>query len=59
MKKQPTAAIEREEDGYVSLCPELDIASQEEVYVTRMEVSVGWAPCPLREEVACEILAVR
>jgi predicted RNase H-like HicB family nuclease len=23
-----TAIIEREEDGYVSLCPELDIASQ-------------------------------
>jgi predicted RNase H-like HicB family nuclease len=28
MKKQLTAIIEREEDGYVSLCPELDIASQ-------------------------------
>ena len=73
MKKQPTAIIEREGDGYVSLCPELDIASQsvtieearnnlreaielffeaassneiqtrlhEEVYVTRLEVSVG------------------
>ncbi|MGH2354286.1 MAG: type II toxin-antitoxin system HicB family antitoxin [Chloroflexota bacterium] len=29
--KQPrqfTALIEREDDGYVSLCPELDIASQ-------------------------------
>ena len=29
--KQPirlTAIIEREDDGYVSLCPELDIASQ-------------------------------
>jgi predicted RNase H-like HicB family nuclease len=25
---QFTAIIEREEDGYVSLCPELDIASQ-------------------------------
>ncbi|MFZ0927763.1 MAG: type II toxin-antitoxin system HicB family antitoxin [Syntrophobacteraceae bacterium] len=73
MKKQLTAVIEREGDGYVSLCPELDIASQgdtieqaqnnlreavelffetaspneiqtrlhEEVYVTRIEVSVG------------------
>ncbi len=73
MKKQLTAIIEREGDGYVSLCPELDIASQgdtiekarnnlqeavelffetaspneiqtrlhEEVYVTRVEVSVG------------------
>ena len=28
MKKQLTAIIEREDDGYVSLCPELDIASQ-------------------------------
>lgn len=25
---QLTAVIEREDDGYVSLCPELDIASQ-------------------------------
>jgi predicted RNase H-like HicB family nuclease len=24
-----TAIIEREDDGYVALCPELDIASQE------------------------------
>ena len=30
MKKQLTAIIERECDGYVSLCPELDIASQGE-----------------------------
>ncbi len=28
MRKQLTAIIEREQDGYVSLCPELDIASQ-------------------------------
>jgi predicted RNase H-like HicB family nuclease len=28
MKKQLTAIIGREGDGYVSLCPELDIASQ-------------------------------
>ncbi|MBW4542023.1 MAG: type II toxin-antitoxin system HicB family antitoxin [Myxacorys chilensis ATA2-1-KO14] len=27
-KQQFTAIIEREGDGYVSLCPELDIASQ-------------------------------
>ncbi|MEH2371541.1 hypothetical protein [Nostoc sp.] len=26
--KQLTAIIEREEKGYMSLCPELDIASQ-------------------------------
>ena len=28
MSRQLTAIIEREEDGYVALCPELDIASQ-------------------------------
>lgn len=28
MVKQSTAIIEREQDGYVALCPEFDIASQ-------------------------------
>lgn len=28
MKYQLTAIIERESNGYISLCPELDIASQ-------------------------------
>ena len=28
--RQLTAIIEREDDGYVALCPELDIASQGE-----------------------------
>jgi len=28
MKHRLTAAIEREEGGYVALCPQLDIASQ-------------------------------
>ena len=28
MTRQFTAIIEREDDGYVALCPELDIASQ-------------------------------
>ena len=28
MHRQLTAIIEREGDGYVSLCPELDVASQ-------------------------------
>ncbi len=73
VKRQLTALIEREGDGYVSICPELDIASQgdiveearanlveavelffeaaseteidnrlhEEMYVTRLEVTVG------------------
>ena len=30
MTRQLTAIIEREEGGYVALCPELDIASQGE-----------------------------
>jgi predicted RNase H-like HicB family nuclease len=30
MERQLTAIIEREGDGYVALCPELDIASQGE-----------------------------
>jgi len=73
MNRQLTAIIEREGDGYVALCPEVDIASQgesidearqnlqealqlffesaspeeirsrsrSEVYVTRVEVTVG------------------
>lgn len=73
MQKQMTAIIEREGDGYVSFCPELDIASQgdtvqearenlqealelffetaspmeiqrrfhDEIYITRLEISVG------------------
>ena len=28
MNRKLTAIIEREDDGYVALCPELDIASQ-------------------------------
>jgi predicted RNase H-like HicB family nuclease len=28
MKRQLTAIIEREGNGYVALCPELDVASQ-------------------------------
>ncbi len=28
MTEQPTAIVSREADGYVALCPELDIASQ-------------------------------
>ena len=30
MSRQLTAIIEREGDGYVSLCPEVDVASQGE-----------------------------
>ncbi len=36
MKRTLTAIIEREGDGYVALCPELDIASQgDSVYEAR------------------------
>jgi predicted RNase H-like HicB family nuclease len=80
LKRQLTAIIEREGDGYVALCPEIDVASQgdsieqarqnlaeaielffetadpsevegrlqEEVFVTRVEVAIGWAPGILR-----------
>lgn len=37
MAKQLTAIIEREGDGYVSLCPELDIASQGETVAEARE----------------------
>ena len=43
MRKQLTASIEREGDGYVSFCPELDIASQGD--------SIGEARENLREAV--------
>ena len=41
MISQLTAIIEREGSGYVALCPELDIASQED--------TVAAAPCNLQE----------
>ena len=73
MNRQLTAIVEREGDGYVALCPEVDVASQgntvteardnlaealtlffetapakeidrrlrSEVYVTRVEVTIG------------------
>lgn len=43
MSRQFTAIIEREDDSYVALCPELDIASQGE--------SVGEARSNLREAI--------
>ena len=51
MEKQLTAIIEREGDGYVSLCPELDIASQggtiEEARIT-FEKLLSFSLIPLR-----------
>lgn len=43
MSRQFTAIIEREDDSYVALCPELDIASQ--------GASVGEARSNLREAI--------
>lgn len=37
MNRQLTAIIEREGDGYVALCPELDIASQGDSIQTARE----------------------
>ncbi len=37
MKKQLTAIIQREDDGFVALCPEVDIASQGETIETARE----------------------
>jgi predicted RNase H-like HicB family nuclease len=41
MVKQLTAIIEKEDDGYVALCPEVDVASQGD--------SVGEARANLKE----------
>ncbi len=41
MKRQLTAIIEREGNGYVSLCPELDIASQGDDHRGSVEKSPG------------------
>jgi predicted RNase H-like HicB family nuclease len=46
VKKQLTAVIEREGDGDVSLCPELDIASQGD--------TIEQARDNLREAVVCD-----
>jgi predicted RNase H-like HicB family nuclease len=37
MSKQLTAIIQREGDGFVSLCPELDVASQGDTIETARE----------------------
>ena len=39
MNKQLTAIIERENDGYVALCPEVDVASQGDSVVEARENS--------------------
>ena len=41
MKRQLTALIEREGDGYVSICPELDIASQGDTVESAKDASIA------------------
>lgn len=56
MNHRLTAIIERERDGYVSLCPELDIASQgDSVESARENLRVAlelFFECASAEEVA-------
>ena len=56
MNKMMTAVIEREGDGYVSLCPELDIASQgntiDEARDNLREALELFFECAPREEVS-------
>ena len=86
-----TAVIEREGEGYVSLCPELDVASQgktieeardnlrealelffesaspdeikqrlrSEVFVTQIEVAVGYTAHSFREGSLCHPKTIR
>jgi predicted RNase H-like HicB family nuclease len=55
MSRQFTAIIEREDDGYVSLCPELDIASQgtsiEEARANLKEAIELFFDCASEEEI--------
>ena len=59
--QQLTAIIEHEGDGYVSLCPELDIASQgdtvEEAQLNLIEALEGFfeAADPAEGQAACRI----
>jgi len=56
MTRQLTALIEREGDGFVSLCPELDIASQgetvEQARENLREAITLFLECAPQEEVA-------
>jgi len=56
MKQMMTAIIEREGDGYVSLCPELDIASQgntiDEARDNLREALELFFECAPREEIS-------
>jgi predicted RNase H-like HicB family nuclease len=56
MKQHFTAIIEREDNGYVALCPELDIASQgdsvEDARLNLLEALELFFECASPEEVA-------
>jgi predicted RNase H-like HicB family nuclease len=55
MTRQFTAIIEREDEGYVALCPELDIASQgdtiEEARSNLLEALELFLECASPEEI--------
>jgi len=66
-KRQFTAIIEREGDGYVSLCPELDIASQGDT-IEQARANLGEAlelffevadPVEIEERLHTEVLVTR
>ena len=67
MNKELTAIIEREGDGYVALCPELDIASQgnslEEArdnLIEALEMFFETAPHnEIQDRLRCEIYITR
>lgn len=56
MRDQLTAIIRREEDGYVSLCPELGVASQgdtvDEARLNLQEAVAGFLDAASEEEIA-------
>lgn len=56
MRDQLTAIIRREEDGYVSLCPELGVASQgdtvDEARLNLQEAVAGFLEAASEEEIA-------
>jgi predicted RNase H-like HicB family nuclease len=58
-----TAIIEREDDGYVALCPELDIASQgdsvEEARRNLSEAIEGFLEAASETEIAARLNAER
>jgi predicted RNase H-like HicB family nuclease len=56
MSRRLTAIIEREDDGYVALCPELDIASEgdsvEDSLTNLKEAIEGFFECASEEEIS-------